>query len=251
MMSLLPHFDKTTGDLGRSFPNIPPSEVRRRLRIRSEARSTSRSHLDPARSRRRSRLQRGRARRKVQTRRIRFCFPAVIADSERSCSQRIENSKSTGSGLENTIELCRALLRHLSDAKTKVERLVEEHSEPGSAAERSPPRPETVRSMIKLRARRRRVFAENLFGEPGWDLLLGLYLAELEDRVESISSLACASDVPMTTALRWTSMLIKGGWIEREQDSTDARRILLRLSEKARSGMDSFFNQPEMFRLIA
>jgi hypothetical protein len=87
-----------------------------------------------------------------------------------------------------------------------------------------------VRAVIKSRRLRERVFGENLFGDPAWDMLLDLYASHLEQKRVSVSSLQIASAVPGTTALRWMTRLENKQLLMRHADPFDARRIFVELS---------------------
>ena len=67
-------------------------------------------------------------------------------------------------------------------------------------------------------------------GEPGWDLLLDLYIRELAGRRTSVTSACIGSRAPPTTALRYVNTLCDTGRIERHRDETDARRYWLELA---------------------
>lgn len=109
-------------------------------------------------------------------------------------------------------------------------------SEPGALEIR-------VRRILKLRSSRRRIFGDDLFGEPAWDMLLELYLAKLAGKTEAVSSICLASGVPFTTALRWLKHLEKNEWVRRAADTKDARRILLFLTPRGEAAMEEFFAQ--------
>ena len=81
----------------------------------------------------------------------------------------------------------------------------------------------------------RRDRAENfgnrqLFGEPAWDILLDLYIAQTRGKMVSVSSACIASGVPSTTALRYLAVLEEEGMIERQHDPADARRSWIKLT---------------------
>jgi hypothetical protein len=77
-------------------------------------------------------------------------------------------------------------------------------------------------------------------GEPGWDMLLDLYLGELVGRKTSVTSACIASRVPPTTALRHVNTLCDAGRIERDRDENDARRCWLRLAPQVRDEIDQY-----------
>jgi DNA-binding MarR family transcriptional regulator len=70
-------------------------------------------------------------------------------------------------------------------------------------------------------------------GEPCWDVLLDLCIAEIEGHRVSVTSLCIASGVPSTTALRWISLLERDDLIERQADPRDKRRTFLRITKRA------------------
>lgn len=94
-----------------------------------------------------------------------------------------------------------------------------------------------VKSMIKARRNRERFFPGHMFADPGWDILLGLTLAELECRRVSISQLCQVAAVPATTALRWIQTMTDNGMVQRRPDPLDARRVFVELSQSALNSM--------------
>lgn len=101
---------------------------------------------------------------------------------------------------------------------------------------------ELASALIAERRQRDAIFGEQMFGEPGWDMLLDLYVAQWHMRPVSTTSLCIASCVPPTTALRWIKRLTDQGWIERYEDKADRRRIYVRLSHVATGKMDQLLS---------
>lgn len=98
-----------------------------------------------------------------------------------------------------------------------------------------------ARLLVADRRRRERVFAEyDIFGEPGWDILLDLYAAHSERRDVSVSSACIAAAVPPTTALRWIQMLTDKALLIRQPDPDDRRRVNLRLAPEALRRMELY-----------
>lgn len=89
---------------------------------------------------------------------------------------------------------------------------------------------EVAGHMLATRRRRDEVFGSDLFGEPAWDIMLDLFVAEAKGRRVSVSSACIAASVPPTTALRWIGNLQERGVIARRQDAFDARRTWLTLT---------------------
>ncbi len=99
-----------------------------------------------------------------------------------------------------------------------------------------------VRKLLKSRRKRELIFADGLFADPAWDIMLDLYAAHYERRSVSVSSLCIASAVPATTALRWIKSMTDDGLLEREADKDDGRRVFIRLVDDAKSKLDAFFD---------
>jgi len=100
-----------------------------------------------------------------------------------------------------------------------------------------------VRNVIRLRRLREQFFANDLFADPAWDILLDLMAARLEGTRVSVSSLCIAAAVPATTALRWITTMTDNGMLERQLDPKDARRVFIELSEDTISRLESYFTE--------
>lgn len=97
-----------------------------------------------------------------------------------------------------------------------------------------------IRQVISARRHRDELFGEGLFGEPAWDMLLEIFYSDLTYRKISISDACFASAVPPTTALRWVNNLHREGWINRENDSLDGRRVWLSLTDRGTEAMEKY-----------
>ena len=96
---------------------------------------------------------------------------------------------------------------------------------------------EVARFEIEARRRRRRVFGEDegLLGDPIWDALLELFVAQADARAVSTTSLVLAMHLPASTGLRWIDHMEERGLLTRATDQRDRRRSLIRPTEHARS----------------
>lgn len=102
---------------------------------------------------------------------------------------------------------------------------------------------EVAREIYTQRRRRAALFGSaDLFGEPAWDILLDLYIAEAEGKTVSVSSACIGSAAPPTTGLRWLGVLAENDLILREHDPEDQRRVLVCLTERGLNAMDQFFS---------
>jgi DNA-binding MarR family transcriptional regulator len=97
-----------------------------------------------------------------------------------------------------------------------------------------------VRRAIRARRLRDQFFGATLFEDPGWDMLLDLYAAELERARVSVSSLCIAAAVAPTTALRWIARMTDTGLFERRPDLLDRRRAFMVLSDRASEAMRGY-----------
>lgn len=102
---------------------------------------------------------------------------------------------------------------------------------------------ETVRSVIRARRLRARFFAEDLFADPAWDMLLDLLQAEIAQLRVPVSSLCIAAAVPATTALRWLKSMTDKGLFVRRADPHDGRRVFVELSSHASMAMRRYFTE--------
>ena len=97
-----------------------------------------------------------------------------------------------------------------------------------------------AKDMYRERVSRRRFFSPDLFGEPAWDVLLDLYIAEKENQPVSVSAACLGAQVPMTTALRHLKLLEESGLVTREPDARDGRRHYVRISDKGYAQMTAY-----------
>lgn len=98
-----------------------------------------------------------------------------------------------------------------------------------------------ARKIYTLRRKRAAIFGNaDLFGEPAWDILLDLFIAQAESKDVSVSSACIGSAAPATTALRWLGVLTEEGLIARENDPQDTRRVLVRLTPAGLTAMNRF-----------
>jgi DNA-binding MarR family transcriptional regulator len=97
-----------------------------------------------------------------------------------------------------------------------------------------PDRKLIAEAWIYARRQRDRAFADAIFSDPAWDILLDLYLSHCNHRRVSVTSACIAANVPATTALRWVAVLERKGLIVRATDPRDSRRKLLSLTDDAK-----------------
>jgi len=144
-----------------------------------------------------------------------------------------------------------ARLRQLSDEVSRIAAtLARLSSGPAPIAPIAEPTPgadvpdvsaDTVRAVIRARRLRARYFAEDLFADPAWDMLLDLLQAEIAHLRVPVSSLCIAAAVPATTALRWLKTMVSQGLFVRRADPHDGRRVFVELAPDASRALRRYF----------
>ena len=76
-------------------------------------------------------------------------------------------------------------------------------------------------------------FGGDIFADPAWDIILDLYIHNSKNQDVCVTSACAAAMVPITTALRYITVLSERGLIERSRNQKDGRSYLLRLSPDA------------------
>ena len=104
-----------------------------------------------------------------------------------------------------------------------------------------PPHLLRLATKMKLaREERGRYFAGEIFGEPGWEILLALYIARGRGYRLKVGDACFESRAPTTTALRWLDHIENAGLIERRSNLFDKRSSLLEISPDGISRMTEF-----------
>jgi len=102
-----------------------------------------------------------------------------------------------------------------------------------------------ARAMIGLRRSRHQYFNPAMFGEPAWDILLSLYLADSAGERPTTVKLAALIDTPLSSVIRWLSYLEKERLIERIAHPTDRRIAFLKLTPKAIQALEAFLSRSD------
>jgi len=141
---------------------------------------------------------------------------------------------------DDVIEVPRAELLRLSFL---LGELAQSH-EPHRLEDCSAPRAELIayaRSSMQHRQARTRFFANAMLGEPAWDLLLVLYVAEGTGECVTVNAAAERAGLAATSAKRWIEYLEKEHLVLRRPHERDGRRIVLTLSAKGQASLDTYF----------
>jgi len=106
---------------------------------------------------------------------------------------------------------------------------------------------EIADGLYRLRRRREALmspaFGADLFADPAWDILLDLYVKNGRNEDVSVTQACSAAVVPVTTALRYITVLADRGLIERSKNPDDGRSYLLRLSADALHLMEDILTE--------
>ena len=159
--------------------------------------------------------------------------PARVSDVGRDNAVRLRQLSDEMGRIAATL----ARLSTPEEAGMSVLRLIE------PATDAPPLSVDVVRAVIRARRLRARFFAEELFADPAWDMLLDLLQAELAQHRVPVSSLCIAAAVPATTALRWIKSMTDCGLFLRRADPHDGRRVFVELSPQASEGMRRYFGE--------
>jgi predicted transcriptional regulator len=106
-----------------------------------------------------------------------------------------------------------------------------------------------ARRVIAARRLRSEFFKTPMFGEPAWDMLLGLYAYAAEGPRQSVGRLSTLSGSPATTALRWLDYLVKEQLVIRQPNPTDGRSDFVEMTDKGRSLMERYLSETLRIRV--
>jgi DNA-binding transcriptional ArsR family regulator len=92
---------------------------------------------------------------------------------------------------------------------------------------------ELARSLRRWRRDREVYFGAGLFGEPGWDLLLDLYIARCEGKTRSTKSADIGATLARPRVLRWLTKLEEAKLVVRRQAHDNDQLTLIALTDEA------------------
>jgi hypothetical protein len=95
---------------------------------------------------------------------------------------------------------------------------------------------------IKAEQERARLFGADLFPNPGWSILLHLFLSGLEGRQVSMAALCAATGLPEAVALRHVSVLVGANLVRRQAVKCDIQATYLMLSSEGKRRLCTYFN---------
>jgi DNA-binding MarR family transcriptional regulator len=95
-----------------------------------------------------------------------------------------------------------------------------------------------ARASLSVRRRRSEYLHRAMLGEPAYDMLLGLYVAEADGQSPTAARLADLAGVAQSSALRWIEYLIAKELVVRERHPSHKRASILQLSDKGRAALE-------------
>lgn len=102
---------------------------------------------------------------------------------------------------------------------------------------------EAARHAYRTRRVRERLFGAAILADPGWDILLDLFIAGEEGRKVSIDTATVAIEVDEATVLRCIAGLIEERLIMRQPNPADPANMYLMLTDGAKRKICDYFNQ--------
>ena len=133
--------------------------------------------------------------------------------------------------VEELVGAIQSLIPDLAEAVRETHRLPQQRSALAAA-----------RQAQEERRRRAGLFGHGLFVEPGWDLLVELFVAGLEERPVSVSSACIGSGAPSSTVLRHITQLEQLGLVRKKPHPSDLRSKYISLTDLGISKMTEFFS---------
>jgi MarR family transcriptional regulator, temperature-dependent positive regulator of motility len=102
----------------------------------------------------------------------------------------------------------------------------------------------TCDAEIRIRRSRDTLFPEGYFSDAGWDILLDLDKSARTGQKFSMTDAGTGASIPLTTTLRYLAKLERDGFVERNSDPADRRRMFVQLTRIGQSIMDEVFDRP-------
>jgi len=141
-----------------------------------------------------------------------------------------------------------ASTHHIANRESVSGRSTKDMSFTLRASENAPPLGydalDNARATMRRRILRRQLIgAEELFGEPAWEMLIDLFIHEGEGKPLSTSDLCVTSTIPMSSALRLVQKLCDAGLVDRYPDLMDARRCFVRLQPATSHRLRAYFSE--------
>lgn len=130
-----------------------------------------------------------------------------------------------------------------AEFQVRADRLTADGTEDASPDTASPSTRALAVQLLTQRAARFDHFADELFHEPAWDMLLALFIAQADHRTMNVKTLVATAQAPVTTSQRWIDHLHKLNLIDRTIDPADRRRVEISLSDAGHQAILAYLQQ--------
>ena len=107
---------------------------------------------------------------------------------------------------------------------------------------------EAARQLWRFRRERRRIFNDAAFANPGWDILLDVYVASADGERLSTKSACLAATVPKSTALRYLTRLCELQLVTRVPHPSDNRTKWIELTPEGLEQMEMYLARTGLHR---
>lgn len=94
--------------------------------------------------------------------------------------------------------------------------------------------------ILRQRLRRKEYFKASMFSEPGWDMLLELYVLDSSGGSATAAQLLIAAATSTSTAVRWLEYLEEEGLVIRRPHPVDPETEFIELTEEAWQAMEAY-----------
>ncbi|MFM6852830.1 MAG: MarR family transcriptional regulator [Sphingopyxis sp.] len=94
-----------------------------------------------------------------------------------------------------------------------------------------------------IRRSRDKMFPRGYFADAGWEILIDLHRAHTSGERLAIGDLGLSAEIPGTTVLRYVEKFVEDGFVERQPDPHDRRRIFIQLSPLGLAKMEGLFRE--------
>lgn len=99
-----------------------------------------------------------------------------------------------------------------------------------------------ARSIIRTRQAMAKRFPMGAFRDQAWDLMLDLYVREIEQRETCVKQALLATRLSSTSAMRLLERIENAGLIARIPDTADHRRMIVQLTNCGRAAIDTLLD---------
>lgn len=94
--------------------------------------------------------------------------------------------------------------------------------------------------ILQRRQRRNGLFDRAIFGEPGWDMLLTLFVRDGSGASSTAVQLLTAAATAPSTGVRWLGYLEKEGLVARRKHPLDQETEFVELTDAARDSLERY-----------